>query len=137
MAEVDSTAPAVFLTPPASAQQLPTVRTALRRWSRAVQLESRLADDMVLAVDEAMANAVEHAYQVSAAGSDTVTVFAGRAGSRVYVVVADEGTWRPPPADAGLRGRGVAMMRVLADHFELRHTENGTTVLLGWDVRRQ
>jgi serine/threonine-protein kinase RsbW len=137
VSHVDLSAPYVYLDLPALAQELPGARAQLRRWSQAVHLTAELVEDVVLAVDEALANAVEHAYEPPAGRPSTVTVFAGRLtpDPQVYVVVSDAGHWRLPPVHAGVRGRGVAMMKALADHFDLHHNENGTTVLLGWNAR--
>ncbi|MCE7003079.1 ATP-binding protein [Kibdelosporangium philippinense] len=134
VSEADLTAPYIFISLSAVATELPAARASLRRWSQAIQLYVQQTEDVVLAVDEAVANAVEHAYADENPGA--VTVFAGyvKPGSRVCVVVSDSGRWRPPLADTGVRGRGVSMMKALTDHFTLHHNENGTTVLLGWDV---
>jgi serine/threonine-protein kinase RsbW len=134
VSEVDLAAPYVYLSPPAQARELPIARAELRRWSEAVGLGSGQTMDVVLAVDEAVANAIEHGYGDQ---PGVVTVFAGclALGSKVCVVVSDIGHWRTPPADIGFRGRGVSMMKALADQFDLYHNENGTTVLLRWSVR--
>ncbi|MET0236926.1 MAG: ATP-binding protein [Kibdelosporangium sp.] len=137
VSDVDPVAPHVYLRMPALPHELPTARAELRRWSQALKFSSEQAEDVVLAVDEAVANAVEHAYTGPGDQPGAVTVFAGRLvpGDAVRVVVSDVGHWRPPLADTGFRGRGVSMMKALADHFDLHHNENGTTVLLGWNVR--
>jgi anti-sigma regulatory factor (Ser/Thr protein kinase) len=48
----------------------------------------------------------------------------------VDVVVRDEGRWRPPPADSGSRGRGLALIRRLATDVEVEHPgpDGGTAV---------
>jgi anti-sigma regulatory factor (Ser/Thr protein kinase) len=137
VSNVDLTAPYVYIAMPALAQELSAVRARLRRWSQAVQLAAEQAEDLVLAVDEALANTIEHAYSRHDSRPGAVTVFAGRLqpDPKVYVVVSDAGHWRLPTVPTGVRGRGVSMMKALADHFDLHHNENGTTVLLGWTMR--
>jgi hypothetical protein len=63
-----------------------------------------------------------------------VTVFAActRPRHMLHVVVSDGGTWRPPWADVGSRGRGLSIMTGVADRFDLHHGQGGTTVLMGW-----
>ena len=40
----------------------------------------------------------------------------------------DWGSWRPPPADPGFRGRGVEFVRHLADEVSFERGATGTTV---------
>ena len=56
---------------------------------------------------------------------------------RVGVTVADDGTWRPAPADPGRRGRGLMMMRGCMDTVEIEQTAHGTTLLLDRTLRRE
>jgi serine/threonine-protein kinase RsbW len=129
--------PYVYFKAPVLVRELATVRTKLRDWAETVRIDAEQTADILLAVDEAVANAVEHAYRMPTDEPGAVTVFACRIQphSMTYVVVADGGKWKPPPADAGLRGRGVTMMRAVTDRFDLHHDETGTTVLLGWVSR--
>jgi hypothetical protein len=46
----------------------------------------------------------------------------------VVVSVADTGFWRPPPADPGLRGRGLRMISTLARDVDVCAGPTGTTV---------
>ncbi|MDT5243799.1 MAG: hypothetical protein QOD36_1175, partial [Mycobacterium sp.] len=42
--------------------------------------------------------------------------------------VSDSGSWKPPPADPGTRGRGLLLMRTLSERVDLDGTAKGTTV---------
>jgi anti-anti-sigma factor len=42
--------------------------------------------------------------------------------------VADEGRWRPPPADPGFRGRGLTLLRELSTSVRLDRRPDGTVV---------
>jgi two-component sensor histidine kinase len=53
---------------------------------------------------------------------------------RLEVTVSDDGTWRPPPADPGFRGRGVQLMHRLADRATITHSPGGTSVALCWET---
>ncbi|MEV6823752.1 SpoIIE family protein phosphatase [Amycolatopsis sp. NPDC051102] len=105
---------------------LRTVRDDLARWSAQVGLSRELHDDLNLAVGEAVANSVEHAFP-GARGEATCTVTRTAAG-QLDVVVHDNGTWRPEPADNGHRGRGIAIITALSERFSLDHDDHGTTV---------
>jgi serine/threonine-protein kinase RsbW len=116
---------------PATAAQLTILRACVRDWTHEIGMTARKSDDVVLAVDEALTNAVEHAY---IGRSGVVILFAAcdRNSDIARVVVSDSGTWRPPPADPGSRGRGLPIMRQLSSVFSLHHDEGGTTVILEW-----
>ena len=48
-------------------------------------------------------------------------------------MVADEGGWRPPDADPGLRGQGIRIMRAVMDEVDIDRGDAGTTIRM---VRR-
>jgi anti-anti-sigma factor len=89
------------------------VRRRVREWAGSAGLDPDTTDDLLLAVGEAAANAVEHAYG-GAPGRLRVTATV-EGGERVALTVADEGRWRPEPADPGFRGRGLLVLRELGD----------------------
>jgi anti-anti-sigma factor len=112
---------------PADPAQLSVMRRAVRRWAAAAALTDDQSDDLLLALGEAAANAVEHAYRDGATGDWTYEVARDGDGS-LAVVVQDWGSWRPPPADPGFRGRGVEFVRHLADEVDFERGDTGTTV---------
>lgn len=104
---------------------IPVVRRELRSFLREAGLAADELDDLVLATCEAATNAVEHAqhprepyFDVSAEIDDGVVV----------VAVRDYGQWQPPEPNP-IRGRGLAMMGVLAD-TTLDIRPQGTTVTM-------
>ena len=113
-------------------------RTELARWLQAhvVLGEDRLGD-VVLAVYEALANAVE-----AAPGSEStmdVDVRHDLTRRRLTVAVVDRGVWRSPTAALAAmpmaqRGRGIPLMRALADQVRHDVTEGATTVTLIWNA---
>jgi anti-sigma regulatory factor (Ser/Thr protein kinase) len=83
------------------------------------------AHDLLLAVGEAVSNAIEHARNPTRPCIDlTVEV----AGGGVTVVVRDYGEWRPGPSGQH-RGRGLAMLSALAD-ATVTSGRSGTTVTI-------
>jgi anti-sigma regulatory factor (Ser/Thr protein kinase)/putative methionine-R-sulfoxide reductase with GAF domain len=110
---------------PADPTALAEVRRALRRWLHhrgAVQEDIAM---LTLAVGEACANAVEHAYAPSPAGFG---VEATEEDGMVTVIVRDAGRWRLPRGEN--RGRGLIIMEATTDRLDLRQTDFGTEVIM-------
>jgi anti-sigma regulatory factor (Ser/Thr protein kinase) len=110
---------------PADAQELASVRQALRRWLRARGATDDEIADITVASQEACTNAVEHAY---GPGARSFTVEATCRDGVVRITVCDDGSWRPPRG--ANRGRGLTMMRALMHRVDVRHTDEGTVVVL-------
>jgi anti-anti-sigma factor len=110
----------------ADASRLGGVRAELRRWAAQAALDGDTTDDLLLAVGETAANAVEHAYGGAPGRLRVSAAMVG--GERVVVSVADEGTWRPPPVDPGFRGRGLQLLRRLAREVDVDAGCGGTVV---------
>ncbi|CAA9392384.1 MAG: Serine phosphatase RsbU, regulator of sigma subunit [uncultured Pseudonocardia sp.] len=110
-----------------------TVRERVRAWLSGWQWPESEAEDIVMAVNEAVANVVDHAYRQHAGPGDahiyawTVTEATGR---RVAVSVTDRGRWRPVPADPGHRGRGLLMMSACMASLHIEHNTGGTSVVM-------
>jgi anti-anti-sigma factor len=114
----------------------PTLLSGVRRevtaWARAAGVPDETVEDLELALGEALANAVEHAYPEGKTGECRWSVERELDGS-LQVCVEDRGTWRPPPADRGHRGRGLELIGALAADVDVRRTaaggaRTGTTV---------
>lgn len=110
----------------ARADQLAVVREAMRGWLASADVDRGDAEMLVLAAAELCANAVEHAYPGEREGSVEVALSRGRNG--ISLVVRDRGRWRPPPADPGVRGRGLAIVRALMTAVDIDEGADGTTV---------
>lgn len=110
---------------PAEAEALATLRRRLRGWLEDAGVGDEPAYDLLVAVSEASANAVEHAYGPSDA---TFEVDASIGAGEVAVVIRDHGRWRPPRGRN--RGRGTLLMQELMDHFEVSSGDDGTVVRL-------
>jgi serine phosphatase RsbU (regulator of sigma subunit)/anti-sigma regulatory factor (Ser/Thr protein kinase) len=109
---------------PAEPESVPIARHRLERWL----LETGEGRDDVLAiklaVSEACANAVEHAYGPER--GRTFRLLAERSAGAVVVQVSDCGTWRAPRG--AQRGLGLPMIKQLVDAVDVERTPAGTTV---------
>jgi GAF domain-containing protein/anti-sigma regulatory factor (Ser/Thr protein kinase) len=133
-AQDDVAALAVQLTPlgtdrialrlPADPPVLSSLRRTLRGWLGTLGATELEAYDVLVAVTEAAANAVEHAYGPGDASFDVEASVNEEA--EVCVIVRDQGRWRPPRGHN--RGRGTLLMQELMDHFEVTTGEAGTEV---------
>lgn len=114
-------------------------RDRVRAWLRANGWSPAHTDDLVLAVNEAISNSIEHGYEIGPedpATLDTVEIHGAihRApdGSRhAELTIRDTGNWRPPSDDDHTtRGQGLRLMRACVDHLTIDGDANGTTVTL-------
>jgi serine phosphatase RsbU (regulator of sigma subunit)/anti-sigma regulatory factor (Ser/Thr protein kinase)/putative methionine-R-sulfoxide reductase with GAF domain len=104
---------------------LATMRRSLRSWLLAAGADEDLTYDVLLAVGEAAANSVEHAY--GPVDNDFV-VTAETDGVDAVFTVADRGRWRA--SRGSNRGRGLALMRDLMDDVQVDSADEGTVVTL-------
>ena len=104
------------------------LRHAFRSWASQFGLDAEHQSDLVLAVGEAVANAVEHAY-AGAPEIGLVLVDAWARDGAMEIVVRDHGVWRPPVVD-DTRGRGLLLMRELTEQVDVVSDGDGTTVTL-------
>jgi PAS domain S-box-containing protein len=126
--------PPLYLELPAVSGAERVVRHRLHGWLSAVGVDQADALDLQLAMGEAVANVVAHAYQ-DAPGPMTVEVEHDRAG-RVAVTVTDSGCWqeRQPDGQHSSSGRGLRMMREITDVCEIDRTPEGTVVSMDRSV---
>ncbi len=114
------------------------VRHRVRHWLTASSWPAGQLEDLVLAISEAVSNAVEHAYLFDHPCPAMVDidgeVQAAPAGRRrVTVIVRDHGRWRPPPIHDENRRRGIPLMRACMDTVTIGQPEDhraGTSVVL-------
>ena len=115
---------------PATGATAASVRRAFATWLAVDLAAGDLVDDLVLVVYEALANAADHAYRHTIAGP--VRLLARRTRRAVHVTVADRGTWRAAadaePGAVAVRGRGLALIRLLMPDVHVECTPGGTTV---------
>jgi serine phosphatase RsbU (regulator of sigma subunit)/anti-sigma regulatory factor (Ser/Thr protein kinase) len=109
---------------PANSRALRAVRRVLRRWLAKWLVDEDTAFDITVAVQEACANAVDHAY---GPGAGEFEVDAVHDDGAIVIAVRDSGSWRDPRG--GHRGRGLPIMNALMDSVVVERN-GGTTVVL-------
>lgn len=109
----------------AEVRSLATLRRVLGRWLKRVGAQETEIYETLVAVGEACANAIAHAYP---AGEATFEVEAARDGQVVEITVRDHGRWRAARGEE--RRRGLTLMEQLMDRVEIDKSESGTTVVL-------
>ncbi|MGH2887361.1 MAG: ATP-binding SpoIIE family protein phosphatase [Solirubrobacteraceae bacterium] len=117
---------------PAEPKTLAHIRRVLRRW-----LIERGADDgdvaeVTIAVSEACANAIEHAYSPSPA---TFELDAFGENGEITVWIRDSGRWRAPRGQN--RGRGLSIMVAAMDDVQIERTDTGTEVVMRRRLRQR
>src|SRR3954454_17539717 len=118
---------------PAVSSAASLVRQRTRAWLDALGWPADDREDVVMAVNEAVANVVDHAY-LGQPHRGEVRVYGWPAnhpgGHRVVITVADGGRGRPLPNAPGYRGRGLRMMHACMDSVLIQPAAAGTTVIM-------
>ncbi len=110
---------------PADPGVLSGMRRTLRRWLTARGATGADLAEITMAVSEACANAIEHAYspepsefQLHGSGDDGV----------VTLIVRDTGRWRAPRGDD--RGRGLGIIIAAMDEVDIDRSATGTVITM-------
>ena len=122
-----TTVPDFVIHLPAAAEELAALRSAIRGWSMRAAIPVDVTEEIMLAIGEACANAIEHAYR-DRPGDLTVELKL-RSGDEVQAEIRDDGQWRDE-GRASTRGRGMTLMRELMDTVDVRPSASGTTVVM-------
>lgn len=120
--------PPLRLALPADPMTPSVARQRVREWLIAWSWPADQFDDIVLAVSEAVSNAVDHAYLdqppgiVEVRGGIETTPDGQR---RLTMIVRDHGRWRPPSRDHQNRRRGIPLMRACMDSVTFTRPDDG------------
>jgi serine/threonine-protein kinase RsbW len=109
----------VHMSLPARPENVAVIRHALGAFAEAMALPAALVEDMRLAVTEACANVVRHAYHPGETGPIDITIRPER--GRVELVIADRGRGLAPSPDASGPGLGLPLIAALADSVQITH----------------
>jgi anti-sigma regulatory factor (Ser/Thr protein kinase) len=114
---------------PAIPASLAVIRARLRTWLPTAQVTPSAAAEVLLAVGEAVSNAVEHAVR-GTAGDVEVEVTARATTAGLALTVKDNGRWHAPRRSerSAQRGHGSRLMNALVDTVTVTPTPQGTTV---------
>jgi serine/threonine-protein kinase RsbW len=119
----------------AHADRLPAFRRILNSWATSLGMVAEKVHALTSASYEAMANVVAHAYR---GRPGLLEMHAVRRAGEVTVTVVDHGNWRPAvvgdtdPLRSG--GRGVLLIRALAERVVIKSDGTGTTVRMSWSI---
>jgi len=125
--------PDLTLEMPALPENVAMVRHAVQGLIENVAVADERRGDIILAVGEACANVVMHAYEGCPVGP--VGVSGTFAGSVLCVVVADQGNGMAPRPDSPGLGLGLPLIASLSSSLELRPSaEGGTEVWMCFEL---
>ena len=110
-------------TVPAVAANVAPMRHAVVDFAAKAGAEPAVTTDIALAVGEACANVVVHAYPPGDVGS--LIVHAEVRGPEVSICVADEGSGMVPRPDSPGLGLGLPLIANLADRLRIEDGEGG------------
>jgi serine/threonine-protein kinase RsbW len=120
----------------ADAATVARVREAFTGWmAEHFDLDDVRRSDLVLAVNEALANSAEFAYRLAdRPGTIDLHAVYDAESKTLTVCIEDRGTWRERQIEPAprTRGRGIPLMEALADVAVIEPSNRGTTVRLEW-----
>ncbi len=136
----DDVAIVVYRRPPAPLEmevaatpdRLSEIRAQLGSWLKATGIPDDLAGDIVLVVNEACTNSIEHGYRARQPGP--MVVYVEARGRGICIRISDFGSWKMPDANPRVRGRGVPLMRAVSGDVTLDGTSSGTTVTMNFQL---
>lgn len=119
---------------PADPVQLSAIRHVLAGWLAPLALTDDEVADVVLAVDEAAANAVRHAYGPEESGVVELTLWTeplpDTDHATLCIEIVDHGHWQPPTERPVEGGRGIPLMTTMSESVLIHYDERGSRVLL-------
>jgi anti-sigma regulatory factor (Ser/Thr protein kinase) len=119
---------------PASLDYIAEARHRLRDWISRVDVDPRRESDILLAIGEAVTNAIEHGSGGDA--TKTVSIEAFVRGHTVSATISDAGQWSGDSSASQRslqRGRGLTMINGLADDVKTSRTPGGTRITLSFE----
>ena len=114
---------------PAHTCHVTGIRAEVARWLNDLSASPDIVRNVVLAVTEAVANSIEHAYCAITQHS-TIEITFWTEDNVICIEISDRGSWRPPAATTHGQARGLANMGALVESVMIRFGTSGTNVLL-------
>lgn len=123
--------PPLRLAMPARPESLAGVRERVTNWLASLGTPKERVGDIILVVNEACSNSIEHAYLGDVAGA--IRVSADVDSQSICITVEDFGRWKTDTSNTDVsRGRGLALMRAMSSHVGLHTNTSGTRVSLSF-----
>jgi anti-sigma regulatory factor (Ser/Thr protein kinase) len=123
----------------ATPENVVTARHQFAEWLKDLALDADQALDILLAVSEAVTNAMEHGSRFDA--TLLVSLQATLHGESLTVTVNDHGRWLEPsdhpPTRSQHRGRGLHLINELAVDVNIAGSADGTQITMRFDVASQ
>ncbi len=110
-------------------------RHQLADWLSSAGVAPPQTHDILLAVSEAVTNAIEHGSRCDA--GKLVSIRASVCDETLTATVSDSGRWIPPPplaASPKQSRRGLIIIRAVANSVEIARTAFGTQITMQFDV---
>lgn len=123
------------VTLPLEARLLPRIRRVFFGFFEDLGVDREMADEVVLAMDEACANVIRHAFQGSSDAGESFRLTADLSDREAVVVVSDDGAGFEPsglhqPSPEALSGRGLAIIRGLMTEVDMARGPGGRGTVL-------
>jgi serine/threonine-protein kinase RsbW len=128
-------APRLDVTVPATTQSATALRRTFSRWVHSL-IAADAAEDLTVAVYEALTNAAEHAFTAHRT-TGSIWLHAIITDGQITVTVTDNGSWRQPTNSGGYRGRGLPLIHQLTTEAHIAPSPYGTTVRLRRQLRAE
>jgi anti-sigma regulatory factor (Ser/Thr protein kinase) len=123
----------------ATPENVVSARHAFSQWLKDIALDAGQALDILLAVSEAVTNAMEHGSRFDA--TLLVSLQATLHGESLTVTVNDHGHWiepsDQPPTRSQHRGRGLHLINELAFDVSIAGSAHGTQIIMRFDLASQ
>lgn len=121
----------------ADARAVSRTREEFAQWlHRFFNVDAVRSSDLVLAINEALANAAEFAYlRAERPGTIDIQATYHPTEQKLTAKICDRGTWRTRQTDPAprTRGRGIPLMETLSDQATIETSTDGTRVQLEWN----
>ena len=129
--------PAFGRTVPAVAENVASLRHAVVGLAHTAGASAPVRTDLALAVGEACANVVVHAYPPGDVGP--LIVHAEIKDSEIVIEVCDQGQGMTPRPDSPGLGLGLPLIANLADRLEIKDGDGGlgTQLMMAFSLKRE
>ena len=122
---VSAEQPRVAIDVPADASALSAMRATAKRWLSRASGDETEVYEVVLAINEAVENSIEHGMRGQ---GEAIELVLERIGDDLEITVRDRGSWRE--GSTADRGRGLVLMRAVMDDVSVEPGDRGTAVIL-------